>query len=405
MAMLTDEDSLFRQLYYQVASVLDAGRFGMALLAPDRRSLDLRTAIDGDVHETVRRAPLGDDPLSTVAISGRAELIGIRSGADHRGWLPGDQSGDQPHSHLTVPITVGRNVIGSLSIQSPFRNAYGPRDKELLTAVALHTGIAIENARLYRIVRSRGDRRAAVLDQVMHRQEIERKELVDEIHDDTLQTLAACLYRLDQAQAAVAGLDDHEQALGQIEDVRESLAGNIVRLRRKIFSLRPATLDKLGLEPALRELLTRVSRDNDVAADLDADLPTRLAAPQETLIYRLVQEAIDTITARGGVSSLDVSMREHGSNVVISIYDDGAHASEQGREDGAEASDIGLLALIERADLAGGHVRVSRRAAGGSLIEITVPGWQRDKAPSRETSDASPVDFEAGMEGDPVAGD
>jgi signal transduction histidine kinase len=374
MAMLTDEGSLFRQLYYQVASVLDAGRFGMALLTPDRRTLDVRTAIDGIVSEGATRMPLGDDPLSSVAASGRVELVGIRSGADTREWLPGVVPDEPPHSHLTVPVTVGRNVIGALSIQSPFRNAYGPRDRELLSAVALHTGIAIENARLYRIVQSRGDRRAAVLDEVIQRQELERKELVDDIHDHTLQTLAACLYRLDQAQSTVSLLSEHEGALVQINGVRESLSENIDRLRRRIFELRPATLDRLGLEPALRELLSDIAESRDLMADLDTDLPSRLAPEQETLVYRLVQEALDYIIARDGVTTIDVSMREHGDNVMISIHDDGSYATEPGTDD---LSDIGLLALIERADLAGGHLRVARRAAGGSMIEMTVPGLQR----------------------------
>jgi GAF domain-containing protein len=376
MAMLTDENSLFRQLYYQVASVLDAGRFGMALLTADRRQIDVRTAIDGIVSDGASRIPVGDDPLSSVASSGRAELVGIRSGADSREWLPGVEPEEPPNSHLTVPLTVGRNVIGALSIQSPFRNAYGPRDRELLSAVALHTGIAIENARLYRIVQSRGARRAAVLDEVMQRQEIERKELVEDIHDHTLQTLAACLYRLDQAQSTVASLSEHDSALVQINDVRESLSENIDRLRRRIFELRPATLDRLGLEPALRELLSGIADDRDLMADLDTDLPTRLLPERETLVYRIVQEALDYIIARDGISTIDVSMREHGDNIMISIQDDGHYATEPGTDD---LADIGLLALIERADLAGGHLRVARRAAGGSIMEITVPGSIRDE--------------------------
>ncbi len=378
MAMLTDEDSLFRHLYYQVASVLDAGRFAMALLTSDRRAIEVRTAIDGVVSPGPTKMALGTDPLSSVAASGRTELVGIRSGADTREWLPGVIPEELPHSHLTVPVTVGRNVIGALSIQSPFRNAYSPRDRELLQAVALHTGIAIENARLYRIVQSRGDRRAAVLDEVMQRQELERKELVDDIHDHTLQTLAACLYRLDQAQSTVSTLSEHEGALIQINNVRESLSENIDRLRRRIFELRPATLDRLGLEPALRELLSGIADAHGLMADLDSDLSSRLIPEQETLVYRLVQEALDYIIARDGVTSIDVSLREHGQNVVIAIHDDATYAADQ-RDDEGDLSDIALLALIERADLAGGHLRVARRASGGSMMEITVPGAVRSE--------------------------
>jgi GAF domain-containing protein len=392
LAMLTDEESLFRQLYHQVASVLDASRCGMALLSPNRRTLDLRVAVDGAILPVRKRVPIGDDPLSTVALSGHSELLGIRSGADVRDWLPDVHVEEPSHSHLTVPITVGRNVIGSLSIQSTFRNAYGPREKELLHAVALHTGIAIENARLYRIVRSRGDRRAAVLDQVMHRQELERKELVDDIHDDTLQTLAACLYRLDQARSTMTHMGPDEPAVAQIDGVRESLAENIDRLRRRIFELRPATLDRLGLAPALREHLSRFTREHGIATELDIDISRRLHPDDETLVYRLVQEAVEHISNRPNVSTLTIGIRELPGTIQLAIFDDGNHAHGGPQDDISDQLDVGMLALIERADLAGGHVRVSRRSAGGSLMQITLPARMRDSDNDPVTGGASDGD-------------
>jgi GAF domain-containing protein len=388
LAMLTDEESLFRQLYFQVASVLDASRFGMALLSPNRRTLELRAAVDGDILPALKRVPVGDDPLSTVALSGHPEVLGIRSGADARNWLPGVEPEEPSHSHLTVPITVGRNVIGALTIQSTFRNAYGPRERELLQAVALHTGIAIENARLYRIVRSRGDRRAAVLDQVMHRQEVERKELVDDIHDDTLQTLAACLYRLDQAQSAITDLQHAQPVLEQLHGVRDSLAQNIDRLRRRIFDLRPATLDRLGLAPALREHLVRYGHEENIVAELDIDLSRRLHPDDETLVYRLVQDAIEQIKQHLNVSAVQVGIRELANTIQIAILDDGSQPPTPLQDDGSDYLDVGMLALIERADLAGGHVRVSRRAAGGSLMQITLPLRDRGKGFADSASNA-----------------
>ncbi|HUG17241.1 MAG TPA: GAF domain-containing protein [Thermomicrobiales bacterium] len=388
LAMLTDEDSLFRQLYFHVGSVLDASRFALGLLTGDQRSLDVRVAIDGEIVPGKRRVAIGEDPLSTAVISGRAELVGIRGGMDERDWLCGAEPDDPSHSHLTVPVTVGRNVIGAVTIQSTFRNAYGPRDKELLAAVALHTGIAIENARLYRIVRSRGDRRAAVLDQVIHRHEAERKELVDDIHDDTLQTLAACLYRLDQAQSAVARLDQREPALAQLSDVRESLAENIDRLRQRIFALRPAMLDRLGLAPAVRDLLSRSSREHGFETELDVVLPSRLAPDDETLIFRLIQDAIDHLRGREGLTSIQVSIRAQSDSIQVAIQDDGASPVSPNPDDASDYLDMALVALIERVDLAGGNTRVSNRAAGGSVIQISIPERPRgDVAPSFEFPD------------------
>jgi two-component system sensor histidine kinase DegS len=278
-----------------------------------------------------------------------------------------------------VPIAVGRNVIGAMSVQSGFRNAYGPRDVDLLTSIALHTGIAIENARLYRLVQNRGDRRAVVLDEVIHRQEAERKELVDEIHDDTLQVLAACLYRLDRAQDAIESLGKHEPAVLQITDVRDSLADNISRLRKRIFSLRPATLDRLGVESALRELLGAVSREQGLVTDLDIDLVERLEPTNEMLVYRVIQEAIAHVQSREGVTTLKVRVRQRDGVVSALLHHDGARDEElESRDlDVMERSDVSMLALIERVELAGGHMRVAHRASGGSVMQITMPGVNR----------------------------
>ncbi len=149
---------------------------------------------------------------------------------------------------MTVPITVGRNVVGAMTVRTPFRHAYGPHDLSVFGAIAVHTGVALENARLYRIVQERGDRRAAVLDQVLQQQETERKELVDDIHDNTLQTLAACLYSLDNAHRLIEENKGTGELIDQIENVRTQLASNIDRLRKRIFAVRPSTLDVLGLK-------------------------------------------------------------------------------------------------------------------------------------------------------------
>lgn len=402
LAMLTDEESIFRQLFHQVASVLDASRFGMGLLTSDRRGLEIRVSVDGNVLPDPHQITLGDDPLSVVAASGRAEIAGTRGGSDTREWLPGYTGEEMSHSQLTVPVTVGRNVIGALSIQSTFRNAYSPRDKELLSAVALHTGIAIENARLYRLVQSRGDRRTAVLDQVMTRQEIERKELVDDIHDDTLQTLAACLYRLDQAHTAVEKLNQEDAALAQISDVRESLSDNIARLRQRIFAIRPATLDRLGLESALRELLAQIRRESELVAEFDIDLPSRLAPDAESLAYRMIQEAVTQIRGLERVTTVAIRLTWTAGNVLISIEDDREHNDTLATELSANR-DVALMALVERADIAGGRVRMSRRAAGGSLIQISLPAALRI-APL-PLSSKPPLASDPVREGDRNAGD
>ena len=383
LAMLTDEPSLFRQLHYHVASAVDASYFALGLLTDDRSAIEIWQAVDGEIDRAAAQVPPGDDLLSRVTTTGRPVLSGARSNDDTARW-PIDYPGeDAIHSRMTVPITVGRNVIGALSVHSPYRHAYGPQELELLSAIALHTGVAIENARLYRFTQARGQRRAVVLDAVMNRHELERKELVDDIHENTLQALAACLFRLDRAQETAAELDTHQDMIETLTEVREELSSNIDGLRKRIFELRPATLDILGLEPALREYLKGLERDYGLQTHLQASLPQRLMPEHETVVYRIVQEAIAHIQVRGQATQIAVRLRGEGGAVSVAVQANTSLTTAHDTDETTSAvPDIGLLALIERTELAGGDLRIGRSPDGRSVMHITVPAATRAGVPS-----------------------
>ena len=395
LAMLTDERSLFRQLHFQVASVVDASYFVLALLTTDRHRIDIWEAVDGEIADEPAQVDLGDDLLSRVVTTGRPSLTGARVSGDAAGWPTDFDDKDLIHSQMTVPITVGRNVIGALSVHSPFRHAYGPRDLELLSAIALHTGVAIENARLYRFIQARGDRRAVVLDAVINRHELERKELVDDIHDNTLQTLAACLYRLDRVQESAGQRDTHHEVIENLIEVREELSENIDRLRKRVFALRPATLDLLGLEPALREHLVGFEKDFGIKAHLRMQLPQRLRPEHETVVYRIVQEAMTHLQMRGKASAIAVTLRGDGNSVSISVQSDtDTSIGPESSPDNPSGADVGLMALIERTELAGGDVRIGRSTDGRSVMHISVPATARS-TPAFDVND--PFDDQSGI--------
>jgi GAF domain-containing protein len=381
LAMLTDEPSLFRQLHYQVSSVIDTTYFAVALLSGDRSNIEIWEAPDGKIADAPLTVRIKEDVLSRVMTTGRPSLTGDRNSDDTNRWPTDYEGAADIHSQLTVPITVGRNVIGALSVHSPYRHAYSPQNLDLLSAIALHTGIAIENARLYRLTQARGDRRAMVLDAVIHRHELERKELVNDIHENTLQTLAACLYRLDRAQDSVGNLGSRDDVIESLEGVRDELSSSIDRLRKRIFELRPATLDVLGLEPALRDCLKNLENEIGVTTHLEASLPHRLSPEHETVVYRIIQEALAHIQVRGTARHIAIKLRGDDGLVSVTVHAD--HHRESGREgsdDGPAANDVRLMALIERTELAGGDVRIGRSEDGQMVMRITVPAATRSVA-------------------------
>ena len=378
LASLTTLTSLFRQVHLHVASVMTANRFCLGLLLPDGRSIEYHYAVDDQVVKQPVTIDLDDGPLGRCIREKRPLLMNGRALDDKQDWFPPDKEISASESMLAAPITVGQHAIGVISAQSDSYGCYSKHDLDLLGTIGIQTGVAIENARVYSLAQERGERRAYLLDQMITRQEAERKTIADDIHNDTLQTLATCLYSIDLISRRANQLSP-EETQDELCGVRDNLAENIDRLRHIIFQIRPSTLDILGLEPALREHAKYVQQDTGIDISLAVSLPERPSNDMETAIYRIVQETIHLVRVRGGVQHIVVRIRQKGTSIIVTVADDGRAPENQDAEDkeSSEAaiseSAFSLFALRERVELAGGQVKTASLPTGGSTLQIILP--------------------------------
>jgi signal transduction histidine kinase len=379
LASLSDLDSLFRLVFYHIRSVMEATCFAVGLTLPDRQNVEYRYAIGNQIAEKPVVLPLGRDALSSV-IKNRVAQVAMDPQTKRQGkWFRLAKHDHVLKSAIAVPIVVGRDTIGVMTAQSESAGAYEKDSLDLLKTVGMQLGAAIQNARLYAMVRAKGERRGYLLDQIISQQESERKMLVDDIHDHTLQTLAQCLFQLDMTSRRTGELTVDE-ASKEINKVRDTLSENIDRLRETIFQLRPSTLDILGLEPATREYFKHFERDTGIRAELDIGLPERLDGETETKIYRFIQEALDSIRHRSEVTRILVRLRQYKNDIIVTIADDGygGHnsaliADHSFTPSAYSDADTRLLTLKERAELAGGKLEVTQISDGGAIVQVVIP--------------------------------
>ncbi len=378
LASLTNVTSLFQQVHLHVASVLTANRFCLGLLLPDGRSIEYHYAVDDEIATDPVTIELDDGPLARCIRDKHPILINCREPYDKQNWFPPASGITPSESMVAAPIIVGQRVIGVISAQSDSRGGYSRHDLDLLGTIGMQTGVAIENARVYSLAQERGERRAYLLDQMISRQEAERKTIADDIHNDTLQTLASLLYSIDLISRRSNQLSP-EQTQTELWGVRDNLAQNIDRLRHIIFQIRPSTLDILGLEPALREHAKYVQQDTGIEISLAVSLPERPTNDMETAIYRIVQETIHLVRGRQDVHHIVVRIRQKGPAIIVTIADDGkgqkTEETVQAEPSAAEMSEpeFSVIALRERVELAGGQVRTASLPTGGSTIQIILP--------------------------------
>ncbi len=202
--------------------------------------------------------------------------------------------------------------------------------------------------------------------------EQERKHLARELHDQVIQDLLTTNYQLEGVEAEEEVSPAVRQ---QLEDVRGTIRFLVDDIRRICGSLRPPTIDSLGLPAALqsfaREWAKRTGIDVQVRLKLN---PGRLPEPIELSIFRIVQEGLSNVQHHARASQVEIAL-EHTSprTLMITIADDGCGLTEDFDLGKLSAQGhYGLLGISERAALLSGHVRIHNRSGGGLLLQVEV---------------------------------
>jgi len=313
-------------------------------------------------------AVAGDEQVPhTAAIPLRGSTAGeaLRKGAsirvpDARAMRsdPAEFGMDGARSALVVPLIhrgQGLGVLVAFDRQGTTAT-FGADNERALTAFAASASTAVATARL--VERQR-------LQDTMAAAEAERTRWARELHDETLQGLASLKILLGGALRAPPDAGRHaiEAAAGQVEH-------EIAALRAIIADLRPAALDELGLEPALRTLVGRVTAGTTLHPRVDIDLGrARLAPELETIAYRVAQEALTNVVKHARASRVDVVVRQGSGRFVLRVTDDGRGPAGGERT----APGFGIVGMQERAALAGGTVSVSPGEDAGTVVGLDLP--------------------------------
>ena len=160
---------------------------------------------------------------------------------------------------------------------SPTRTSASPRRSRARAAVAADLSTRVARDALARVVDA---------------QELERKRLARELHDETGQSLTSMLLALQAIEEAKTP-DEAREATDQL---REQIVDTLHDVRRLAVELRPKALDDFGLVPALERLTTTFSEQTAIPVDFEAMLgDDRLAPAVETALYRIIQEALTNV--------------------------------------------------------------------------------------------------------------
>jgi two-component system sensor histidine kinase UhpB len=178
-------------------------------------------------------------------------------------------------------------------------------------------------------------------------QESERRRVARELHDEVGQALTAVVLELDRAGRGGAN--------GSVADAREAVRATLEEVRGIARRLRPEALDDLGLTSALAALTNEVTRRTRVQVErrIASGLPS-LEPEEETVVYRVAQEALTNVVRHAGVRNAWLALDVRDGRVALEVRDAGV-----GFEPTTVEGGTGLLGMQERAVLIGAELVIA----------------------------------------------
>jgi PAS domain S-box-containing protein len=211
--------------------------------------------------------------------------------------------------------------------------------------------------------------RSRLLADLVSAQEAERARIASDIHDDSIQVMAAAALRVE-----MLGQDLAETEYGEaVNEVADKVRLAVNRLRRLIFDLSPQSLQNGRLSSAIEGYLLEVGTQAGFRWSLVDRAPGDLSDEVKAILYRIAQEAIRNTQKHARARNVDVALSERDGGCGLRIADDGVGFSK-GADETHRPGHLGLLSMHERARVAGGSLQIETAPGAGCVIEVWVPG-------------------------------
>lgn len=201
--------------------------------------------------------------------------------------------------------------------------------------------------------------------------ETERKRIVSELHDTSLQNIAYFVRKIELASLYMD--KDPVRAKMELCIVSMGLHNVIEDIRSTIFNLRPMTFDDLGLKASFERLLDLLNEDRQYSMDVDIDdISCETDDYFCITLYRVVQECLLNIQKHSDASKVLFHCKKYNKKYNIVIQDNGKGFSMEQAENKSN-NHFGMALIHEGVELLDGTIHVNSVMGKGTTIEITIP--------------------------------
>jgi len=297
---------------------------------------------------------------------------------------------------LIAPMRARGRVIGTLSLwRRGVRPGHSERDRQFVQELADRAALAIDGAQLVERLQQELEerrrveeslkltielqqrldgKRRALVESMVNAQEEERKRIAADVHDDSIQAMAAVGIRLQVMRRRITD----PLLLDGLTGIEDTVTETISRLRSLLFQLDPAGLDSVSLGRALQTYMDHTFRDTGLTGRVRGSLKNEPPADTRVILYRIAQEALTNARKHAQASRVTVALAQDDLGYTVTITDDGRGF------DVADAAAInlpghlGMRGMRDRAQVAGGWVHLESTIGAGTTVRIRIPSADPD---------------------------
>lgn len=360
LAVMPDQERFIGEALSATAEQLEAEWATLFFYEPETNTLSVRMGFgQGRLLSASEMETLGPPPASAENIPIWDELLRSRQPVAIYDLANDPRLRNRAlilsqglQSLLYVPLLLGEEIPGFLSINSTRPRHFSPQELELARALAQQISLAIQLTRM-------GEQ--ANQTAILH----ERNRMAREIHDTLAQGFTGIVIQLEAADDTLE--DAPGTARGHLSRARSLARDSLAEARRSVWALRsdrPA-----DLLTAFRQQADSLTAGTKIMVQVTQDgVPRPLPENLEQSMLRIGQESLTNALRHGKANQVWIRLSYAGESVELKVEDDGI-----GFDPATSTNGFGLTGMRERAEELGGTLQIAAVPGRGTTVVVRFP--------------------------------
>lgn len=204
-----------------------------------------------------------------------------------------------------------------------------------------------------------------ILKNTIHAQEKERKRIAQDLHDEVGAMLSVVKLNISRFERKSENPSSKELAV----ETKSYLDDVIMQVRRISRALMPPSLEKLGLDFAIEELVSWVNKTGQLEVSYwKSGNPARFDSKKELAVFRIIQELLNNAIKHAQASAISIKTRYFPGGMAISVCDNGV-----GFElDKMTKTGLGLRNLESRTQIIDARIKMKSKPGKGTSAILLI---------------------------------